>query len=38
MAHPTTIPELLELGEPSAPAVGAPEGVPPLSRAAPSRR
>src|SRR5512138_1253655 len=34
MAHPTTIPEVLEQGDPAAPAIGAPEGVPALSRAA----
>jgi acyl-CoA synthetase (AMP-forming)/AMP-acid ligase II len=32
MPHPTTIPELLEGGDPGAPAIGAPEGAPPLSR------
>ncbi len=34
MPDPTTIPELLELGEEGAAAIGAPEGVPTLSRGA----
>jgi acyl-CoA synthetase (AMP-forming)/AMP-acid ligase II len=34
MRYPETIPELLELGDADAPAIGAPEGVPPLTRAA----